>query len=332
MDEPTSALSQHEIDILFDRIQRIREQGKSVVFITHKLDEVFSLADRVTVLRDGSSVGTQDIQALTKDKLVRMMVDRDIRVGTLHAQRKPGKKILDVQNITIDGLFYDISFDLHEGEILGLAGLVGSGRSDVVSALFGIRKIEAGQILINGQATHFHNPKEAIAAHIGFVPENRKEEGLLMRMSVLENLVMPSTPTTSRKGFLNAPVENRIADEYIQNLSIQTPSKWQFIGNLSGGNQQKVILARWLNISPKILIIDEPTRGIDVGARSEIHKLLRSYAEDGVGIIMISSEMEEVLSISDRIIVLREGRVAASLDSSQATQETIVSYALGVTQ
>jgi ABC-type sugar transport system ATPase subunit len=151
-------------------------------------------------------------------------------------------------------------------------------------------------------------------------------------MSVLENLVMPSTPTTSRRGFLNSPVESRITDEFIEKLSIQTPSKWQFIGNLSGGNQQKVILARWLNISPKILIIDEPTRGIDVGARSEIHKLLRRYAEDGVGIIMISSEMEEVLSISDRIVVLRDGRVAASLDSEQATQETIVSYALGVTK
>ena len=332
MDEPTSALSQHEIDTLFDRIQRIREQGKSVIFITHKLDEVFYLADRVTVLRDGSSVGTKDIHELTKDKLVRMMVDRDIRVGTLHAQRKPGKKILEVQNITIDGLFYDISFDLHEGEILGLAGLVGSGRSDVVSALFGIHKIEKGQILVNGKRAHFHGPQDAIAAHIGFVPENRKEEGLLMRMSVLENLVMPSTPATSRKGFLNSAVESRISDEYIKKLSIQTPSKWQFIGNLSGGNQQKVILARWLNISPKILIIDEPTRGIDVGARSEIHKLLRSYAEEGVGIIMISSEMEEVLSISDRIVVLRDGRVAASLDSDQATQETIVSYALGVTK
>ena len=332
MDEPTSALSQHEIDILFERIKRIRDEGKSVIFITHKLDEVFSLADRVTVLRDGSSVGTKSIEELDKTMLVRMMVDREIRVGTMRATRKPGKKILEVKDITIDGLFYNISFDLHEGEILGLAGLVGSGRTDVVSALFGLHKIEQGEVFINQTPANIRGPEDAIARHIGFVPENRKEQGLLMRMSVLENLVLPNTKKNTRQGFINSRLESQITDEYIEKLAIQTPSKFQLIGNLSGGNQQKVILARWLSISPKILIIDEPTRGIDIGARNEIHKLLRTYAENGVGILMISSEMEEIIPISDRIIVMREGRIVAQLNGNQADQETVVSYALGVTQ
>lgn len=332
MDEPTSALSQHETDILFERIKRLRDEGKSVIFISHKLDEVFELADRVTVLRDGSSVGTESINGLKKNKLVRMMVDRDIRIGALRAKRKPGKKLIEVKNITIDGLFYDISFDLHEREILGLAGLVGSGRTDIVSSLFGMEKIEKGEIRINGKTVNFRGPKDAISHNIGFVPENRKEQGLLMRMSVMENLVLPETKANTRHGFINFSKEKQVTDQYIEKLSIQTPSRSQLIGNLSGGNQQKVILARWLSISPQILIVDEPTRGIDIGARSEIHKLLREFAESGVGIIMISSEMEEVLSISDRIIVLRDGRIAAHLASSEADQETVVSYAIGVKQ
>jgi len=330
MDEPTSAISRHEIDTLFERIIRVRDEGRSVVFISHKLDEVFQLADRVTVLRDGSSVGTEYIENLEKKKLVRMMVDRDIRVGALRAERNPGKTLLEVHNITVDGLFYDISFDLREGEILGFAGLVGSGRTDIVSSLFGIEKIEQGEILIDGKTANIRRPKDAISLQIGFVPENRKEQGLLMRMSVMENLVFPSTKEYSHNGFINFSREIQVSDEYIEKLSVQTPSKWQLIGNLSGGNQQKVILARWLSTSPRILIVDEPTRGIDIGARSEIHKLLRAFAESGVGIIMISSEMEEVLSISDRIIVMREGRIAARLDSKQTDQETVVSYAIGV--
>lgn len=330
MDEPTSALSRHEIDILFERIIRIRNEGRSVVFISHKLDEVFQLADRVTVLRDGSSAGTEFIENLEKKKLVRMMVDREIRVGALRAERNPGKTLLEVRNMTINGLFYDISFNLYEGEILGFAGLVGSGRTDVVSSLFGIEKIEQGEVLIDGKKVNIRRPKDAISLHIGFVPENRKEQGLLMRMSVMENLVFLSTKENSHNGFINFPREIQVTDKYIEKLSIQTPSKRQLIGNLSGGNQQKVILARWLSTSLRILIVDEPTRGIDVGARSEIHKLLREFAESGVGIIMISSEMEEVLSISDRIIVMREGRIVARLDSKQADQETVVSYAIGV--
>lgn len=332
MDEPTSTLSRHEIDILFDRILRIRDEGRSVVFISHKLDEVFQLADRVTVLRDGSSVGTELIETLEENKLVHMMVDRDIRVGTLRAQCDPGKKLMEVHHITIDGLFYDVSFDLHEGEIVGLAGLVGSGRTDVVSSLFGMEKIEKGEVLLDGKVVNLHRPNDAISHHLGFVPENRKEQGLLMRMSVMENMVLPNTKKNTRHGLINFSKEIQVTDEYINKLSIQTPSKWQKIGNLSGGNQQKVILARWLSISPRILIVDEPTRGIDIGARSEIHKLLRDFAESGVGIIMISSEMEEVLSISDRIIVMRDGRIAAQLDSKYADQETVVSYAIGVKQ
>lgn len=332
MDEPTSALSRHEIDILFDRISRIRADGRSVVFISHKLDEVFQLADRVTVLRDGSSVGTHAIEEIDRKKLVRMMVDRDIRVGALRAKREPGEVLLEARDMTVNGLFYDISFKVREGEILGLAGLVGSGRSDIVSALFGMTKLEQGEILLGGQSAHINRPGDAIQKHIGFVPENRKEQGLLMRMSVMENLVLPNTRKNTKLGLIDFSNEIRTTDEYIQRLSVQTPSRDQYIGNLSGGNQQKVILARWLSTSPAVLIVDEPTRGIDIGARAEIHKILRQLAESGVGIIMISSEMEEVLSISDRILVLREGRIAAELDGCEANQEMVVSYAIGVQQ
>jgi ABC-type sugar transport system ATPase subunit len=330
MDEPTSALSHHEIEVLFDRIERLRADGRSVVFISHKLDEVFRLSDRVTVLRDGEHIGTEPTDTLSSADLIHMMVGRDLKSFFAKSHSEIGEPILEVDSLTIDGQFYDVSFTLHAGEILGIAGLVGAGRTDVVRAIFGAERVEAGHVRLNGKELPLGVPLKAIQAGIGLVPENRKEQALFLQMDVSENIVIADTAGLAQYGLLKLHKERTISAGYVDRLTIRTPSLKQQVGNLSGGNQQKVILARWLAIQPQVLIVDEPTRGIDVGAKAEIHALLSELAATGVGIILISSEMEEVLSISDRVLVMRDGLMVAEFDSSEATQERIAAHAIGV--
>lgn len=329
MDEPTSALSQHEINVLFDRIDRLRAENRSVVFISHKLDEIFRLADRVTVLRDGENIGTDETKDLNSALLINRMVGRDLKSFFSKRSATIGLPVLEVKNLTIIGEFYDVSFSLHSGEILGIAGLVGAGRTDLALAIFGAEPVEQGHIFLDGQELKLKTPGDAIRARIGLVPENRKEQGLFLQMSVRENIVLPQTSRLMRAGMLNLKQEKAITSKYVEKLSIRTPSIEQTVVNLSGGNQQKVILARWLANEPRVLIVDEPTRGIDVGAKAEIHALLSELAAHGVGILLISSEMEEVLSMSDRILVMREGRIVAEFPSAEAKRELIAAHAIG---
>jgi ABC-type sugar transport system ATPase subunit len=331
MDEPTSALSKHEIDILFERIKRLRTEGRSVVFISHKLDEIFEISDQITVLRDGHWIGQQPTAHMDKSKLIQMMVGRELRQSNFEGRQSVHEKaLLEVHGLTIDGLFYDIDFSLYPGEILGIAGLVGAGRSDVIRAIFGAEKIESGSILLDGKPVQLKNPRSAIRKQIGFVPENRKEEALLLQMNVQDNILLPQTTLLSKAGLIQNKREQAIASEFTARLSVRTPSLKQKTVNLSGGNQQKVILARWLATQPRILIVDEPTRGIDVAARAEIHALLHELANRGMAILMVSSEMEEILALSDRIIVMRDGRIEVTLQREEADQQKIVAYALGV--
>ena len=330
MDEPTSALSHHEIEILFDRITRLRDQGRSIVFISHKLAEAFQLSDRVTVLRDGKHIGTEKTSDLTNQELIHMMVGRDVESFFAKTKSEIGEPILEVSHLTIDGQFYDISFSLHSGEILGIAGLIGAGRTDLARAIFGAEQPEEGIIRLSGEVFERITPRNAIRSGIGFVPENRKEQALFLHMGVRENIVIPSTPELTRKCVLNLRAEKSVSNDFVTRLEIRTPSLEQEVVNLSGGNQQKVVLARWLATAPRILIVDEPTRGIDIGAKAEIHGLLSELAARGVGILLVSSEMEEVLSISDRVLVMRDGRLVASFESSEASPEAVAAYAIGV--
>lgn len=330
MDEPTSALSKHEIDVLFERIARLKSEGRCVVFISHKLDEIFRIADRITVLRDGEHIATDYADRLTSEQLIQMMVGRDIQGIFQRSERQPGAPILEVRNLTIHGQFYDINFTLHAGEIVGFAGLVGSGRTDLVRALFGAEPVESGDVLLAGEPVDISSPQRAIAAGMGLVPENRKEQGLFLQMSVRENIVIAQTDHLAHNGLLNFGTEQQIASDYIARLDVRTPSAEQDIVNLSGGNQQKTILARWLALNPRVLIVDEPTRGIDIGAKAEIHAILNDLADNGVGIVFVSSEMEEVLGISDRILVMREGRISGEFAAAQASQELLGAAAIGL--
>lgn len=330
MDEPTSALSYHEIEVLFDRIERLRAEGRSVVFISHKLDEVFRLSDRVTVLRDGEHIGTEVTSNLTNSQLIHMMVGRDIESLFTKTPTEIGDPVLQVESLTIEGQFYEIGFTLHSGEILGIAGLIGAGRTDLVRAIFGAERAEEGAIRLGGKALASGAPRQAIRAGIALVPENRKEQALFLQMDIRENIVITSTPQLASYGLLSLQKEREISSRFVDRLTIRTPSLRQDVVNLSGGNQQKVIIARWLATKPSILIVDEPTRGIDVGAKAEIHALLSELAADGVGIILVSSEMEEVIAISDRILVMRDGRIVTEFDASATTRERIAAYAIGV--
>ncbi len=330
MDEPTSALSQHEIEVLFGTIERLRAEGRGVIFISHKLEEIFRLANRVTVLRDGRHVATQPVSEMTETQLVQMMVGRDLTSFFAKTASTLGGPILRAQGLSRRGQFYDVSFTLHSGEILGLAGLVGAGRTDVARAIFGAEDVDRGEVYLAGQRIPQGSPRAAIKAGIGFVTEDRKLQSLFLPLSVLDNVVMPKTETMANAGVLDAKAERKLTHDFVQRLEIKTPSLAQEVSNLSGGNQQKVVLARWLAIGPKVLIVDEPTRGIDVGAKAEIHAILSRLAASGVGILLISSEMNEILALSDRILVMRDGRIVGEFSAERATQEAIAACALGL--
>ncbi len=329
MDEPTSALSERETEVLFDVMRSLKAQGVSLIFISHRLGEVFQIADRVTVLRDGQCVGTAPIAELDEDQVVRMMVGRELGEMYPRTEVQRQEVVLEAINLHDGRELHGVDLKLHRGEILGVAGLVGAGRTALAETLFGIRPAVAGEIRVEGRPVTLNSPGAAIRLGMGLVPEDRKLQGLFMNMAVRENIVISAMDKVVRWGFVNFIKADRLAGEFVKRLSIHTPSLRQRVCNLSGGNQQKVIIARWLMLKPQALILDEPTRGIDVGAKAEIHALMSQLAQEGVGVLMISSELPEVLGVSDRILVMHEGRVTGEFTRDQATQDDIMRAATG---
>ncbi len=329
MDEPTSSLTPNEVGDLFRIVRRLREQGTAIVFISHRLEEVMEFSDRITVLRDGEIIGTRPRTDATLEDLIRMMVGRSL--GTLFEIGKttPGQPLLQVENLSVAGKFADLSFEVRSGEIVGLFGLVGAGRTDVANALFGVSHPDTGRIRINGNPADIRSPKQAIALGLAYVPEDRQQHGLLLPFSVSSNMTMAVPERISSRGWLHSKIEYQIAQEYAANLRIQLRDVAQPTSELSGGNQQKTVLSKWLLTEPKVLILDEPTRGIDVGAKSEVHHLMSEMTKQGKAILMISSEMPEVLAMSDRIIVMREGLITGHFDRSNANPEAIMAAATG---
>lgn len=329
MDEPTSALGEEEVESLFQIIGALKEQGITVIFISHRLEEIFRVADRVVILRDGRRVGDMPISEATPEQVIRMMVGRELTDMFRKEKAEIGPPLLEVRGLTRRGVVHDVSFTLHRGEILGIAGLVGAGRTETARLLFGVDRKDGGEIYIEGKPVQIHSPADAVAAGLGLVPEDRGLQGLVLALPVQENIVLPTLGQHARAGWVNRLSVRRTAQAYVDKLNIRTPHLGQPAMYLSGGNQQKVVLAKWLASRPKVLIMDEPTRGIDVGAKAEVHALMSQLAQSGMGIIMISSELPEILGMSDRILVMHEGRVAAILDRAEATQEKIMAYASG---
>lgn len=331
MDEPTSAITEQEVDHLFRMIRSLRGKGVAIIYITHKMDEVFQIADEVTVLRDGEYVGTKSASEITKHELIAMMVGRELTNFFPKEDADITDVKLEVRNITLEGKFHDVSFEARRGEILGIAGLMGSGRTEVIEGIFGVHPPQSGEILVDGKPVKIRQPLDAIKAGMGLLTEDRKLSGLFLPLSVRDNMVYSTIDTYVSRLGLDYKRMERDCEAQRTALSIKTPSLAQLVLNLSGGNQQKVLIARWLLTEPDILLLDEPTRGIDVGAKSEIHKLMTKLAQAGKAIIMVSSEMPEVLGMSDRVVVMCEGRKAGELTRAEATQERILQLAAGET-
>ncbi|NLN78954.1 MAG: sugar ABC transporter ATP-binding protein [Armatimonadetes bacterium] len=329
MDEPSATLTDHELENLFGLIRRLKAEGVSIIYISHRLEEIFEIADRVTVLRDGELVATKDIAETNRADIIRMMVGRELSDSIPKIAAEARDVALEVRNLNRAGVLHDINFQVRSGEILGIAGLVGAGRTEVARAIFGADPIDSGQIIMNGKPVTIHSPRRAISLGIGLVSEDRKALGLVLGMAVRENISLANLGVLSRLGFIKRRKEREIAESYVKDVLIKTPSIEQAVQNLSGGNQQKVVLAKWLFTKSKVLIFDEPTRGIDVGAKTEIYQLMNRLAAQGVAIIMISSELPEVLGMSDRTLVMHEGRIAGELSGKDATQERIMGLATG---
>ena len=329
MDEPTAALSAVETARLFEVVATLRAAGAAVLFISHRLEEVFEICQRVTVMRDGRQVLSQQLAGLTAHDLVRAMVGRDIAERMATGRPAAGEPVLTVEHLTREGVFIDISLQVRAGEIVALAGLVGSGRSEVARAIFGIDRYHAGRVTVNGRSLRAASPSAAMAAGIGFVPEDRRQQGLVMEMSVQQNVALASLRRLRRAGIVTGGLERRFSADWVARLQIKYGRLTDPVASLSGGNQQKVVLARWLARKPALLIIDEPTRGIDIATKSQVHGLLSDLAGSGVAILMISSELPEVLRLGDRILVMREGRLVAEFARADATEESVVAAATG---
>ena len=324
MDEPTAALSGVEVDRLFAVARSLRDRGTGILFISHRFDEVFDLCDRITVMRDGAFVATHNTPDITVDSLVREMVGRDIATLFPKQEAAIGEAVLSVSRLTRAGVFSDISFEVHAGEIVALAGLVGAGRTEVARAIFGIDRYDTGAVLLSGRAIKIHSPQDAIDAGMGFVPEDRRRQGLVMDLSVARNATLTLRKKLARFGLISAKDERRVAEEWSVRLQVKTGSQDLSVATLSGGNQQKVVIAKWLATAPRLLIVDEPTRGIDVGTKAEVHRLISELAVQGIAVLMISSELPEVLGMADTILVMHEGRISARLSRAEATAEAIM--------
>jgi rhamnose transport system ATP-binding protein len=332
MDEPTAALSAHEVDRLFSQVRRLKESGVAVLFITHRLDELFAICDRISVFRDGKHISTRPRADVTEESLVREMVGRDPSDFFARSEHPEGEVLLRVDSLDLAGKFADVTFEVRRGEVLGFAGLVGAGRTDVALSLFGIDPADAGSIELEGETIDITSPHTALAHGIAYLSEDRRSLGLSLNQSVAANITLATLARyTTRMGLVDREAELADALALSERLDIRTPDMETPVENLSGGNQQKTMLAKWLNAQPKVLILDEPTRGIDVGAKADVHKYIDELARSGIAIIMISSDLPEVLAMSDRIAVMREGRLRAIFDKSDATQELVMESAVGVT-
>lgn len=329
MDEPTAALSSQEVARLFEVARRLKDQGQAVVFVSHRLDEVFALCQRMTVMRDGSTIGTGLISETTEPDVVKMMVGREVKELFPKEKVEPGKTVLTVKNLSAKGNFADISFEVREGEILGFAGLVGSGRTEVMRAVFGVDRYDSGSIEMLGNKVPKNSPQKAMQRGIAMVPEDRRQQGLFMPTSIARNTAITVLDRLSKGLMIQSSKERETARHWGEILRLKFADIEDAVERLSGGNQQKVVLGKWLATNPKLLIVDEPTRGIDVGTKAEVHRLLSQKAKDGMAIIMVSSELPEVLGMADRIVVMREGRMVGQFDRKEATPEKVISVATG---
>jgi rhamnose transport system ATP-binding protein len=330
MDEPTAALSPHEVENLFATVRRLRERGVAIVFISHRLEETREIADVVTVLRDGRHVETRPTAELPQAEIVRLMVGRSLDALFPKEEAEIGGVVFEAKGLRSRGVFSDVSFQLRRGEIVGLAGFVGSGRTEVARAIFGIDSLDGGQIWIDGQQFKPRSPRAALRRGLAYLPEDRLQQGLVQPMSVSNNISMAVLPRLTPAGVLRPRRERRLAQHFVDQLKIRASSVAQVVKSLSGGNQQKVVLAKWLAAEPRILILDEPTHGVDVGTKADVHRTISHLATQGLTILLISSELPEVLGMSDRVLVMREGRLVAELSRAEATQERVVRAAAGV--
>jgi rhamnose transport system ATP-binding protein len=330
MDEPTSSLGEREVEHLFGVIRQLRSQRVGIIYVSHRLEELATIADRVTALRDGALVGTRLMSEVTRGELIRMMVGRELSAVFPKTEAAPGDVLLEARRLSCRAAgVRDVSFTVRAGEIFGLSGLVGAGRTELARVLFGITPADSGEIRLDGRTVTIRSPAHAVELGIAYVPEDRRRHGVILEMPVAANATLAILRRISSLGFLDSATERSLARSLVERLGIKTASIESPVANLSGGNQQKVSLARWLAAKPRVLILDEPTQGIDVGAKAEIHRLMGELARQGLAIIMISSEMPEILGMSDRIGVMRAGRLVATLDRAEATQESLLALALG---
>jgi rhamnose transport system ATP-binding protein len=330
MDEPTASLSAHEVEQLFKVARSLRDQGVSILFISHRMGEVFEIADRVTIFRDGRWISTLPRREITRERAIRDMVGREIEEFFAKSKGQRGELLMSVRGLSKENVFSDINFDVYGGEVLGFAGLVGSRRTDVGLALFGVEPADSGEIILDGKAEKIRSAEQALRMGTAYLTEDRRLIGLTMPMSITSNITLPTLRQyLSRLGLIQTREEESTAEQYRERLSIRTPSIQQPVAMLSGGNQQKVMLSKWLNTRPQIFILDEPTRGIDVGAKAEVHQIINELAAQGLGIILISSDMPEIMAMSDRILVMREGKQMGIFSRQEATQEIILAAAMG---
>lgn len=331
MDEPTAALTQSETVALFKVIESLRKKGVSMVYISHRMEEIFELCDRITVLRDGSYIGVKNIPETNMNEIVKMMIGREIGERYPSRDVKIGKEVLKVKGLTRKGTFHDVSFSVRAGEVLGVSGLMGAGRTEIMQAIFGNLSYESGTIEIDGKEVKISNPRQAMEHGIGFITEDRKTEGLMLDKSIRENISLCNLGRISKSSVISKEAEKDMVAEAIKDLHIKCFGPFHECNNLSGGNQQKVVLAKWILTNPKILILDEPTRGVDIGAKKEIYNIINKLAAQGVAIIMVSSELPEVLGMSDNIMVVREGEVRGIISYEEANQERVMTLATGGT-
>ena len=332
MDEPTAALSPHESDNLFATVRRLRDRGVVIVFISHRLEEVTAIADTVTVLRDGGHVATRPAGELPHDEIIRLMVGRSLDALFPKEPAEIGDVVFKAEGLTRRGVFSDVSFELRRGEIVGLAGFVGSGRTEVAQAIFGIDSLDSGTVAIEGRRFRPRSPRAALRRGLAYLPEDRLNQGLVQPMSIAQNTSMAVLPALTPGGVLRPRRERALARRFMEQLRIRATSVAQVVRSLSGGNQQKVVLSKWLAANPRILILDEPTHGVDVGTKAEVHRTISGLAAQGLTILLISSELLEILGMSDRILVMREGRLVAELSREEATQERVIQAAAGVSE
>lgn len=329
LDEPTAALSHHEIEELYGIVERLKKAGKAILFISHKFDEIFTIADRYVVYRDGHFVGEGLIGTVTEAELVEMMVARSVSETFPKQTVKIGEPVMTVNNLNHPTEFADINFEVRAGEILGFYGLVGSGRTEIMQALYGLSKAATGEVRIDGKTTHIHSPADAIAEGLVYVPEERQQQGAILDLPIFQNISLPQLGRLNPKGVLNEKREYELARAYGERLKVKTSSWDQKVANLSGGNQQKVVIGKWLATQPKVIILDEPTKGIDIGSKAAVHRFMSELVEDGLAVIMVSSELPEVLGMADRIMVMHEGLMVREFSREDATAEAVVAAATG---